>query len=158
MLPECLPRIGLRFGLPKECDKICWYGRGSEETYADCKEGNLPGVYLQECGRKFISLWFRRKRKPRRYLLSFDSERKRSCLSVCGSAVKFGFSALYYSQEQLTKATHRAELRKEEQVTLILDHRQMGLGSASWGAECLEKDRLKPEPFSFCWKLFGLKK
>ena len=84
---------------------------------------------------------------------------KENGAALCAAAQqKFGFSALYYSQEQLTKATHRAELRKEEQVTLILDHRQMGLGSASWGAECLEKDRLKPEPFSFCWKLFGLKK
>ena len=83
--------------------------------------------------------------------------KKENGAALCAAAEdKFSFSALYYSQEQLTKATHTAELKKEDQVTFILDYRQMGLGSASWGAECLEKDRLKPEPFSFTWKLFGI--
>lgn len=158
MLPECLPRIGLRFGLPKECDKICWYGRGSEETYADCKEGNPFGVYRKSVEENYFPYVVPQENgnhEDTRWVLI----QKENGAALCAAAQqKFGFSALYYSQEQLTKATHRAELRKEEQVTLILDHRQMGLGSASWGAECLEKDRLKPEPFSFCWKLFGLKK
>ena len=45
MLPECLPRIGLRFGLSADCSQLCWYGRGVEETYADCKEGNPFGIW-----------------------------------------------------------------------------------------------------------------
>ena len=35
MLPECLPRIGLRFLLNDPCENAQWYGRGPLETYPD---------------------------------------------------------------------------------------------------------------------------
>lgn len=41
---------------------------------------------------------------------------------------------------------------------IICCYAQHGLGSASWGAECLEKDKLYPEPFTFTWKIFGTEK
>ncbi len=156
MLPECLPRIGLRFGLSKDCDRLCWYGRGSEETYADCKEGNPFGIYRKSVEENYFPYVVPQENgnhEDTRWVMV----QKENGSALCVAAEdKLGFSALYYSQEQLTKATHTAQLKKEDQVTLVLDHRQMGLGSASWGAECLEQDRLKPEPFSFRWKLFGL--
>lgn len=84
--------------------------------------------------------------------------KKENGAALCVAAEKtLGFAALPYSQEQLTKATHSAQLEKEELVSLTLDYKQMGLGSASCGPDCLEKDRLKPEPFAFSWKLFGIK-
>ena len=158
MLPECLPRIGLRFGLSPECENLCWYGRGSEETYADCKVGNPFGIFRKTVRDNFFPYVVPQEtgnHEDTRWMMA----EKENGAALCAAAEdKLSFSALYYSQEQLTKATHTAELQEEDQVTLILDHRQMGLGSASWGAECLEQDRLKPEPFSFTWKLFGINK
>ena len=61
----------------------------------------------------------------------------------------------HYTQEDLTQATHTNELHKTENIQLSVDYAQHGLGSASWGAECLEKDKLYPEPFTFTWKIFG---
>ena len=51
--------------------------------------------------------------------------------------------------------TSTNELHRTEHIQLSVDYAQHGLGSASWGAECLEKDRLHPEPFAFTWKIFG---
>ncbi|MEG7530681.1 MAG: glycoside hydrolase family 2 TIM barrel-domain containing protein [Hungatella sp.] len=154
-LPECLPRIGLRFLLPSDCQDVRWYGRGPLETYADCKEGNRIGIYEatvdefyfpyvvpQETGNREDTRWIQIKRADH-VSLWIETEKP------------FSFSTLHYSEEDLTKATHTNELHKEEQVYLNLDYGQNGLGSASWGAETLEKDRLKPEPFHIVWNMRG---
>lgn len=154
MLPECLPRIGLRFALDASCSNLCWYGRGSDETYADCKEGNAFGIYRKSVRDNFFPYVVPQEtgnHEDTRWVMV----QKENGTALCAAAEdKLSFSALYYSQEQLTKAQHTCELVEEDEVTLLLDYRQMGLGSASWGAECLDKDRLKPEPFAFTWKLF----
>ena len=75
---------------------------------------------------------------------------------ICiASDKEFSFGALHYTQENLTQATHTNELQRTENIQLSVDYAQHGLGSASWGAECLEKDKLYPEPFTFTWKIFG---
>lgn len=158
MLPECLPRIGLRFGLSADCSQLCWYGRGVEETYADCKEGNPFGIWRRSVKDNYFPYVTPQENGNHEDTKWLMAEKENGAALCVAAEDKLGFSALYYSQEQLTKATHSAELVKEDHVTLVLDYRQMGLGSASWGAECLEQDRLKPEPFSFCWKLFGIRR
>lgn len=154
-LPLCFPRIGLRFVLPGECQNVRWYGRGPLETYPDCKEGNRIGVYEasaddfyfpyvipQETGNREDTRWAEIKRRDG-VALWIQSEKP------------FSFSALHYSQEDLTKAAHTNELHKSDRVYLSVDYGQHGLGSASWGAEALEKDWLKPEPFHIKWIIGG---
>lgn len=155
-LPETLPRIGLRFLLPGTCERASWYGRGPEETYADCKAGNrigwfekdvtdfyFPYVRPQETGNHEDTRW-----------VVFQTESGRA---VCFEAEDtFAFGALHYTQEALTSANHTNELEPQEDIMLCLDHKQYGLGSASCGAECLEKDRVYPEPFRFTWNIYGM--
>lgn len=150
-LPETFARIGLRFVLSKECEQIRWYGRGPWETYADCKEGNRIGYYNntvtdsyfpyvvpQENGNHEDTRW-----------VEFSTQNGH-VLRVEGEEL-FGFGALHYAQEALEKAAHTNEMEAGEDIYLNLDYRQHGLGSASWGAECLDKDRLHPEEFTFSW-------
>lgn len=154
-LPESFPRIGMRFELDKACEQAVWYGRGPLETYRDCKEGNpvgcwekqveefyFPYVVPQETGNHEDTRW-----------AAFLTE---SGNGICvASEEVFSFGALHYTQEDLTQASHTNELHRTEHIQLSVDYAQHGLGSASWGAECLEKDRLHPEPFAFTWKIFG---
>lgn len=154
-LPESFPRIGMRFVLDKACEQAVWYGRGPLETYPDCKEGNpvgcwekqvedfyFPYVVPQETGNHEDTRW-----------AAFVTEAGNG---ICiASEDVFSFGALHYTQEDLTQAAHTNELHRTEHIQLSVDYAQHGLGSASWGAECLEKDRLYPEPFTFTWKIFG---
>ncbi len=155
-LPECFPRIGLRFALNEECEQVEWYGRGPKETYCDCKEGNPIGLYQSTVDEFFFPYVVPQEtgnREDTRWVVLS----KKDGVSLCAVAKdKFSFSALYYSAEDLTQATHTNQLKKQEKIYLSLDYGQNGLGSASWGVEALEKDRLKPNPFHFVWKLFGL--
>ena len=43
-LPE-LPRLGMRFRLPRSMEAFSYYGRGPEENYWDRNNGTLPGCY-----------------------------------------------------------------------------------------------------------------
>lgn len=155
-LPESLPRIGLRFALDGGCSQLCWYGRGPEESYADSKEGMAKGIFRRSVEENYFPYV-----TPQENGSHIDTRwlmvQRESGAALCVAAQQsLSFSALYFSPEQLTQATHSAQLVKEDEVTLMLDYRHTGLGTASCGPDCLEKDRLKPEPFSFCWKMFGI--
>lgn len=156
-LPETFPRIGMRFVLDKNCEQAEWYGRGPWETYPDCKEGNKIGYYLstvegfyfpyvvpQETGNHEETRW-----------LEFYTQSGNGIRFTAKDT--FSFGALHYTQEELTRCTHTNELQRMEDIILCLDYAQHGLGSASWGAECLEKDRLYPEEFLFEWSVCGKK-
>ena len=157
-LPESFPRIGMRFLLDRACEQAVWYGRGSQETYRDCRMGNPIG-----CWEKTVSQFYFPYVVPQetgnhedtRWAAFFTEQGNGLCIA---SAQEFCFGALHYMQEDLTEATHTNQLHRIEDIQLCVDYAQHGLGSASWGAECLEKDKLYPQPFDFTWKIFGTKR
>lgn len=153
-LPSTLPRIGMRFVLDEALEKVSWYGRGPGECYRDNKLGCPVGLYHssvkdlyfpyvvpQECGSRADVRWV--------YL----SDGRQGLCAV--GKEPLSFSALHYSMEQLTEARHTDELWPQSDIHLQLDFAQQGLGSASWGPGALEQHTLRPEPFAFCWQLFG---
>ena len=152
-LPESFPRIGMRFILESGMERISWYGRGPLETYPDCKEGNPIGIY-EKTAEEFYFPYVVPQETGNREDTRYVKILKENGNGICITGEKpFGFSALHYSQEDLTKAAHTNELHRTEQIYLNLDYKQNGLGSASWGPEVLEKDQLKPEPFQMKWKI-----
>ena len=40
-----IPRIGLRFRIPKELNNVHYFGRGPEENYVDRQNGTQIGLY-----------------------------------------------------------------------------------------------------------------
>src|SRR5690606_2612028 len=42
--PQFLPRLGLMLTLPRSLDRLTWYGRGPQESYADRKAGAPVGA------------------------------------------------------------------------------------------------------------------
>ena len=65
-----VPRIGVRFRMPVDMNKVQYYGRGPEENYADRNNGTLVGIYKstadamkydyvrpQECGHHTDVRW-----------------------------------------------------------------------------------------------------
>lgn len=155
-LPDCLPRIGMRFLLNEGCTQVRWYGRGPLETYCDCKDGNRIGIYeksTEEFYFPYVVPQENGNREDTRWMKALKSSG--AGILITGEE-PFGFSTLHYSQEDLTKASHCNQLDKSEKIYLNLDYGQNGLGSASWGPETLEKDQLKPEPFRFVWRIRGV--
>ena len=139
-----LPRLGLRFTMPGSFDRMSWFGRGPHDSYRDSKDSApmgkyrslvadqyVPYVVPQEHGNKADSRW-----------LALTDIRGSGLLAVAGDD-DFSVCASHYAPEDLDRATHTSDLRRQDATFVRLDHLHHGLGSNSCGPapqpqHCLE--------------------
>ncbi|KHF39582.1 glycoside hydrolase family 2 TIM barrel-domain containing protein [Halalkalibacter okhensis] len=151
--PKTLPKIGLQMKLPKALDTVSWYGLGPNEAYVDSKlaartgiwSSNVDGLYTpyaypQENGNRHEVRW-----------ASFTNQNGVGLIAT--GMPQFDFSAHYYSMHQLDQAAHTYDLQKEDEITVNIDYKQHGLGSASCGPDVLNKYELVSEDFAFVVRL-----
>ncbi len=135
-----LPELSMLFAMDADYDRIAWYGRGPEETYADRKGAKLgiyrnraadnfaPYLVPQECG------W-----KEDVRIAEVTDARGRGLRFACHG---LGFSALPYSPAMIDAAAHGNELPPVLK-TFVRVGMQMGVGGDdSWGAETLPEYRI----------------
>ncbi len=147
--PDTLPKIGLQMTLPEELDQVVWFGRGPGESYIDTKEAGrfgrfasdvdamyTPYVFPQEYGNRSDCSWLK--------LTDIGG----SGLMALGQPT-IDFSASRFTTDDLEKATHTYELEPQEFITLNLDYKHNGIGSASCGPGPWEQHLLHPQEFSF---------
>lgn len=162
-LPE-MPRLGMQMEIPGAYDNFTWYGRGPHESYADRKSSALIGRYSsevaaqyhpyirpQENGNKTDVRW-----------LSLTNEQGQGLL-IRGAA-PLSCNAQFYSTEDFDIGPfskpfkHTYELEPAENITLNVDHRQMGLGGDdSWGAHPHNAYKIFPvaATYSFTIEIVG---
>ena len=68
----------------------------------------------------------------------------------------FSFSALHYSEKELTVKRHDCELEEAKETFLTVCYRQSGLGSNSCGPELDRKYQFDEKHFSFDFKLLAI--
>lgn len=152
VLPETLPRIGVKFPLAECYESVRWYGRGEDENYCDRKAHCNVGLYQlpirdmnfqydipQECGTRIDTSFAS--------VLGSDE-----AFTVIG-ADNFAFSCHDFALEDLIRARHRNELKKSKEKYLYIDYKMRGLGSHSCGPNPEECYELRPHSFRF---VFGI--
>jgi beta-galactosidase len=149
-LPE-IPRVGLQLGLPGDCHRLTWLGRGPQENYQDRRHGTAIGLYSgdvrtlnhvyvrpQENGNHIDVRWAALLDSGGRGLMAIH---KNPYLNV---------SAWPYSQADLEAASHSNELPARDQITWNIDLAQRGVGGInSWGAKPLPQYRLTKPNYSY---------
>jgi beta-galactosidase len=144
-----LPRLGLRLGLPGGYREATWFGRGPGESYVDSTAAARVGRFRstiddlqvhypvpQENGNHVETRWLE---------LTGDEV---PTLRVAGDPV-FDFTARRWTSEDLERARHPHDLVDSGRVWLNVDHRQLGLGSASCGPALPERHRVPRETTSW---------
>lgn len=149
-----LPKIGMMLRLPREFEKMKWYGRGPHESYWDRKTGAPVGVYSgnvrdqyfpyikpQENGNKTDVRW-----------ISLTNHEGKGLLAA---GVPFlNVSAHHYSLECLTEAKHTFDVKDSQSITLNLDYQLMGLGGDdSWNPRTHEEYLLYPQSYTYALRL-----
>lgn len=148
-------RFGMQLQMPKEYDRIQYYGRGPIENYSDRNHSTFIGTYNQtveeqfyayirpqETGTKTDVRWWRQQ------AINGDG------LEFVGEA-PFSASALNYTIESLDDGEekdqrHSSEMEKVDFTNFCIDKMQMGLGCVnSWGALPLEKYRIPYADYEF---------
>ncbi len=138
-----LPRFGLTLRIPADRQEVQYFGLGPNENYVDKHlsswidffETTVSGLHEdyirpQENGAHRV------------YAVQIGS------LKVA-SPSEFSFNASRYTVEDLEKAKHNYELKKEPFVEVHLDYKQSGVGSNSCGQSLLPAYRLDEEVFYF---------
>jgi len=151
--PRVIPRIGLQMALPAEFDRVSWYGRGPGESYVDSQEASRVGVYASTVDGLYTPYVFPQENGNHTDVRWAALTNLRGLGLMAQGDPLMNFSAHWFTPEDMDQAAHTYELKKREFITVNLDHRQSGLGSASCGPGPLEKYLLKPEEFRFRLRL-----
>jgi beta-galactosidase/evolved beta-galactosidase subunit alpha len=147
--PETLPRIGVEMTIPQEFENVKWDGKGPGEAYVDSRQGNRYGVWTMKVADLYTPYIFPQENGNRHDVKwSAFTNQMGMGLSVLGEP-SFDFSAHYYTTKDFADAEHTYDLQKKDYITLKLDYKQHGIGSASCGPDVLTKYRLYTDRFDF---------
>ncbi|MEK6793416.1 MAG: glycoside hydrolase family 2 TIM barrel-domain containing protein [Spirochaetota bacterium] len=142
-----LPRLGLIMTLPAAYGNVHWYGRGPHESYADMKRSACIGTYTRT-----VNAMFEPNIRPQE-CANHEDTRYAVLSADRGNGIRidgmFGFAAYRYTLTDLAAARHPYDLVPRDDITLLLDHRQCGVGAGSLGPAVLEAYRIQPAAFSF---------
>ncbi len=151
-----LPRFGVEFRMPSDCEYLSYFGKGPVESYIDkCKAARLstysttvtdhfePYVRPQENMAHIDTRWVSVANIAGRGLLATNTSTSDS----------FSFNCSHYTAEMLTKTPHDFELEPLEDTVVYLDCRHNGIGSNSCGPWLNEKWRFDQKSFNFSVRL-----
>lgn len=138
--PE-LPRFGVRLHLTDALDRVRYHGIGPAESYPDKRHAGYHGGFESAVADLHED-----------YLRPQENGSHTDCdlvaltgagltLTAAGPA-PFSFNASPYTQEELTRTAHSADLRPSGTTVLCLDAAQAGIGSASCGPELAPRFRV----------------
>lgn len=136
-----LPCIGNTFLMDNGMTNLSWYGRGLQDSYADRLEATSIGMWQNTADREYVHY-------PRPQFsgnheqtvtLSLSDAKGRGYTVTTVDGKPFAFSALPYSDKQLSEVGHDCDLKPEQHVYLNIDAAMMGLGNSSCGPGVLTK-------------------
>ncbi|RPI27578.1 MAG: DUF4981 domain-containing protein [Acidobacteria bacterium] len=155
-----MPRLGTRMAIPKNINRVIWYGRGWHENYWDRKTGSKFASYTAFRVEDLVYPYPRSQQNGNRTdvrWLKFTDETGRG-FNIYADSV-FQFTARPYSMEDLAAATHDYQLPRRDFNEILIDHQQMGVGGDnSWGARVHDEYCVKVQPYTHSFRIEPVKK
>lgn len=149
-LPEVLPRLGIRIGLPSFLREVTWSGTGPAPSYTDMAGAARHGVFQadvaqtwempvrpQEAGSRpgLRSLWLDGESDGEHVQVMVVTEPDQTVRGQEGVEAYPSFSVSPWSLENLTAASHVEELEKDSHLWLHLDGLHHAIGTRSCGPD-----------------------
>ncbi|MCH5324042.1 MAG: DUF4981 domain-containing protein [Eubacterium sp.] len=136
-----LPRFGIRLFVPKQFDRVDYFGYGPNESYIDKHQASYIGNFSA-----LVSDMHEDYTRPQengshygcRYMVLKSPD-----LQVKFEGDKFSFSASEYTQEELAFKRHNFELTKCGSNVICIDSQMAGVGSNACGPQLDEKYRVQ---------------
>ncbi|MGV9253871.1 glycoside hydrolase family 2 TIM barrel-domain containing protein [Streptomyces sp. NPDC003697] len=158
-LPD-LPMVGALLTVPASCERLDWFGRGPHENYQDRKTSAFVGRWRstvdQQAAPYVRPQQMANQTDVRRLSLTDRSGDGLTVLAEPGAGEPLlETSALHHTPHDLDGPRHPHELTRRPETTLLVNHRQMGVGGInSWGAAPLEKYLLHSgRTYSYAYRL-----
>ena len=128
-----LPRLGLRFFLPKEYETLNYLGYGPYDSYIDKHCATWFAAFKSTVTKEYENYI-----KPQEHGSHYNTHNI-TLTNAIGKQLKidalspFSFNASHYTQEELTNKSHNYELQDSNQTILCIDLAMSGIGSNSCG-------------------------
>lgn len=145
-----LPCVGNTFVLDKDMTQLSWYGMGLQDSYVDRLETTSIGKWTSSVPQEYVH--YPRPQSSGNHeqtvTLSLTTAKGKGYTVTTADGKPFSFSALPYSERQLSKTAHDCDLQPEDYVYLNIDAAMMGLGNSSCGPGVLTKYSIPQEPYT----------
>jgi beta-galactosidase len=143
-----LPCLGTTFVLPKQLDRLSYFGRGPWDNYPDRHASTTIGMWKSTVGEQYIH--YPRPQDSGNHddtaFLELTDSKGKGWRITCTDE-PFSFSALPYSVEHLFATAHDCDLKEDaEHIYLNLDAAVMGLGNSSCGPGVLTRYAIPQRP------------
>ena len=143
-----LPCLGTTFVLPKQLDRLSYFGRGPWDNYPDRHASTTIGMWKSTVGEQYVH--YPRPQDSGNHddtaFLELTDSKGKGWRITCTDA-PFSFSALPYSVEHLFATAHDCDLKEDaEHIYLNLDAAVMGLGNSSCGPGVLTRYAIPQRP------------
>ena len=135
-----IPRIGITAGLNSSMREIEWLGLGPDETYSDRKTSGHFGLFKADAltwNHRFFPPQETGHRSDVRWARFTDT--KNNGVQIAAASGAFGFSLWPWTIEDLEKKAYPGPSGASGDLTLIVDHAQMGLGGVTWATRPLDQ-------------------
>lgn len=136
-----LPRFGIRLFMPREFDRVDYFGFGPYESYCDKHRADYVGnftAFVSELHEDYIRPQENGSHFGCKYMLVTDGKTRVKFTSNGD----FSFNASEYTEEELAEKRHNFELQKCGSSVICVDSQMAGVGSNSCGPALAEKYRL----------------
>lgn len=145
-----LPCVGNTFVLDKDMTQLSWYGMGLQDSYVDRLEATSIGRWTSSVPQEYVH--YPRPQSSGNHeqtvTLSLTTAKGKGYTVTTADGKPFSFSALPYSERQLSKTAHDCDLQPEDYVYLNIDAAMMGLGNSSCGPGVLTKYSIPQKPYT----------
>ena len=129
-----MPEFGMLFRLPAELDRLCWYGLGPEETYADRMHGGRLGVW-EGAVRDQLARYLRPQESGNHCGVRWARVLDRKGRGIEFAGDELSVNVLPWTPHELENALHAHELPPVNYTVARVALQQMGIaGDDSWGA------------------------
>ncbi len=138
-------KFGMQIQIPKEYNKLTWFGRGPHENYWDRKTGAAVGIYslmIEDFIHPYVKPQENANRTDIRWFAITNEEDQGLFISDIGGTL-LNISAWPYTQQDLDNAKHTHDLPPREAITLNIDYKQRGIGNSFIWSKPIAKYRLK---------------
>jgi beta-galactosidase len=139
-----LPRVGVRWALASDLERVEWLGLGPHENYADRCAGAWIGRHRSLVDDLYVP-YIRPQSNGHRGGTRWLTLRNEADTGVLfGAETPFGFTASRFGDETLESARHTVDLERSDDVLFVLDACHRGVGTASCGPDTLARYRVGP--------------
>lgn len=151
-----LPRFGVEFRMPDDCEYLKYFAKGPMESYVDKQNAARLATYsttVTEHFEPYVRPQENMAHADTRWVSVSNSAGRGLLATNTATSETFSFNCSHYTAEMLAKTPHDFELEPLDDTVVYLDYRHNGIGSNSCGPCLNEKWRLDEKSFVFSVRL-----